>query len=112
MFKKRRIDWRELAQTCIESGMTTYAWCKENRIPYSTCRGWISCIANEVQHLEGESYKAGIWGKIDITGITNLPSSEEEQSLKLQCGSWSLEIKQGFDPVLLIQVMRVVESQC
>ena len=111
--KKRRDNWRELAQACETSGMTIYGWCKSNNIPYTTCRKWLERLREEQFNPKGTQQELSIWGKVEMNQSLELLSATSEPApMKLNYGMWGIEISHGFDPVLLKQIIKVVETQC
>ena len=66
MEKKIRTNWRELAIACTESGLTVFGWCKENKIPYSTCRQWLKRLRDESGGVESGPRELSVWGKVEI----------------------------------------------
>ena len=111
---KIRSDWRELARSCIESGMTVYAWCKANGVPYTTCKKWIARLGEEKSAVPAAG--SVVWGRVETSEQADIALKNrfpvDGPAIKLNFGEWSIELKQGFDPVLLKQVMKVVEIQC
>lgn len=110
-------NWRELARNCQESGMSVNGWSKRNNIPTTTCRQWLMRLKKEEQALQNTGYdtELRVWGKVDpkqsermvSTGHDRLPSS-----IRLSYHDWSIEVKESFDPILLSQIIKVVDTIC
>jgi len=114
MEKKKRYNWRELAHDCAESGVNVSVWCKANNIPYSTCRNWLKRLKDEGFFPADTGHGLSVWGKVEVkqtieaVPLTLAPVAAT--AIRLSYGLWSIEVNQGFDPVLVKQMMRVVEA--
>jgi len=116
MEKKIRTNWRELAIACTESGLTVFGWCKENKIPYSTCRQWLKRLRDESGGVESGPRELSVWGKVEINQSDASPPAPYLQSfpagIRLSYGLWGVQVNRDFDPELLSRVMKVVEGRC
>jgi hypothetical protein len=96
--------------------MSAKSWCKANNISYSTYRNWVSSLGKEESLHERTHSEPTEWYKVEV----RRPSEscfeafpyDTDASIKLSYGEWSLELKQGFEPTLLIQIMKAVEAKC
>ena len=119
MTKKRKAkyeNWRELARDCQESGMPVYRWSKLNRIPATTCRQWLSKLKKEElpQNAEQDT-ELKIWGKVDLEQSGRSQSLDSDQipsSIRLSYHDWNIEVKESFNPILLSQIIKVVDTIC
>ncbi len=112
-------NWRELAAECKKSGMSVNAWSKKKNIPSTTCRQWINRLNKESQLVEANSNQDSdlpVWGKIELKrSIQKKPmvsTSDCANNICLKYHDWSIELNSGFSPLLLKQIMKVVESVC
>lgn len=114
-------NWRELATECNESGMSVSAWSKKKNIPGTTCRQWLNRLKKEQEVLslkEGTNKDVDlpIWGKIDLKESIQKKSmvsiSDSTSNIRLKYHDWSIELNTNFNPSLLKQIMKVVESVC
>jgi len=115
MVKTVHENWREIAEACERSGKSVWEWSKENNIPYTNCKRWLSKLKKENDTEGKPPQKISVWGKVEMRKASTLvyePYAIGEIPIKLRHGTWILEITQGFDPVLLKQIMKVVEAQC
>ena len=112
-------NWRELAKSCQDSGMSVHGWCKANNIPFTTCRQWLARIKKEEAQPESKVHSSdvSIWGKVDFpqtnhpgTPLTYQPGYSS--AIKLNYHGWHIEISADFDPLLLSRIMKVVETVC
>lgn len=112
-------NWRELAAECLESGISVRAWYKEKNIPGTTCRQWLYRLKKESQLLEVNTNQGSdlcVWGKIELKeSIQKKPmvsTSDCTNNICLKYHDWSIELNSNFNPSLLKQIMKVVESVC
>lgn len=117
MKRKKPENWMELAKACEASEMTTYGWCKSNGVPYTSCRNWIRRLREEQLNPENARQELSVWGKVEMnqpitTPLGSPPASFAPPPIKLNCGTWNIELNQSFDPVLLGQIMSMVEARC
>jgi|SRR5665647_3402512 len=129
-------NWRELAAECQKSGMPVSAWSKKKNIPGTTCRQWLNKLNKEKGVLsleEGITQDSDlpIWGKIDLKESIQKESIQKESIQKesiqkepmvsasacknnicLKYHDWSIELNSNFNPSLLKQIIKVVESVC
>ena len=116
MNKAKRDNWRELAQACEASGMSVWGWCRENKIPYTTCRSWFARLRREKQLTGAPPQGLSVWGKVRINQeagrVLDTQAYCRADVIKLTCGNWGMEINSGFDHMLLAQLMQMVEARC
>lgn len=112
-------NWRELAVECLESGMSVSAWSKKKNIPGTTCRQWLKRLKKESQLVEAKANQDSglpVWGKIELKESIHkepmVPTSTCKNNICLNYHGWRIELNSNFDPSLLKQVMKVVESVC
>jgi hypothetical protein len=111
-------NWRELTKKCMESGMSVHGWCKANNIPPTTCRQWLARLKREEQTLQNSSadHELSVWGKVELKDVGQNAGVDCHPvflpQIKLSYCGWGIEIKEGFDLLLLSRIMKVVESVC
>ena len=111
-------NWRELAKNCMESGMTVHGWCKANSIPFTTCRQWLARLKKVNQTLKNSSLdnELNVWGKVELESASQNAGVHCQHifrsPIKLSYGDLGIEINEGFDPLLLSRIIKVVESVC
>jgi hypothetical protein len=121
----RYVNWRELATECKKSGMSVSAWSKKNNIPGTTCRQWLKKLKNESPLVDADADAdananqdsgLSLWGKIELKESIQkkpmAPSPAYKSNICLHYHGWRIELNSNFDPSLLKQVMKVVESVC
>lgn len=90
-----------LVAECRASGMTAKAWCETKGIEYRKYLGWATRMNREGQHQVQQ------WA--DVTMAKEASSTNE---IKLNCGKWTIHVEPGFNPVVLADILRVVDSVC
>lgn len=112
-------NWRELAVECKESGMSVSAWSKKKNIPGTTCRQWQKRLKKESHMVDAnvnQKSDLAVWGKIDFKESIQRESivsiSDTADNIHLNYHGWSIEVNSNFNPSLLKQIMKVVESVC
>lgn len=114
--KAKYENWRELARDCQESGMPVNRWSKLNRIPATTCRQWLIKLKKErLSQNEKQDTELKIWGKVDLEQSGRAPSPAPDpfpSSIRLSYHDWNIEVKESFNPILLSQIIKVVDTIC
>jgi hypothetical protein len=110
-------NWRELARDCQESGMSVNGWSKKNNIPTTTCRQWLERLKKEEQALQNAvcGSELNIWGKVDLEPSARAAVPDPDlfsSSVQLSYHDWNIEVKGIFDPILLSQIIKVVNTIC
>jgi len=110
-------NWRELAKNCQESGMSVNGWSKRNNIPITTCRQWLVRLKKEERALQNTEpdTELRVWGKVDLEQSERADSTSHSllpSAIRLSYHDWSIEVKESFDPILLSQIIKVVDTIC
>jgi transposase-like protein len=109
-------NWRELAEKCMQSGMSVHSWCKANNIPPTTCRQWLLKLKKEgLPQTAKQDTELKIWGKVDLQQSERAASPHHDQipsSIRLSYHDWNIEVKENFNPILLSQIIKVVDTIC
>ena len=110
-------NWRELARSCQESGMSVNGWSKKNNIPTTTCRQWLVRLKKEEQALQNTDHdtELRVWGKVDLEQSERTASPDPglfRSAIRLSYHDWNIEVKESFDPILLSQIIKVVDTIC
>jgi len=102
--KKTDEQWRKQIGEYRASGMTLKAWCAKQGIAFSQMKYWIRKLKLSTRQRSTSP----------TTWITVAPSSEaalpEHAPLVIRIGGASIDVRPGFDPVLLTQVARALEA--
>jgi hypothetical protein len=95
--------WTQHVQALQESGQSRRAYCEKNQIRLSTFGYWCQKLRS--------SERAG--NQVRETGWIPLQISEDESSgIDLRIGRITIAIKPGFNPSLLTDVLRTINTLC
>jgi hypothetical protein len=95
--------WLQQIQALQESGLTRRAYCERHQVKLSTLGYWCrklnpSARANKTVHESG-------WIPLQI-------GEDEPSGIDLRIGRIAITIKPGFDPALLVDVLRTINTLC
>jgi hypothetical protein len=95
--------WTQQVQALKESGLSRRAYCEKNQIKLSMLGYWCqklnpSARANKTVHESG-------WIPLQI-------GEDEPSGIDLRIGRITIAIKPGFDPSLLTDVLRTINTLC
>lgn len=99
-----REEWEARVADFRASGKTAKAWCDEHQLKLHQLWYWVRKI--ESTRLSKSSGKAlsPQWVRLPMEG----PSSHDVLTLKV--GNVALEVRPGFDPALLADVIKVLKA--
>ncbi|WP_238583557.1 IS66 family insertion sequence element accessory protein TnpA [Anoxybacteroides amylolyticum] len=86
------------------SGLTQAKWCERNRLKVHQLKYWL-------KRLEGSNATPNPstkWASVVMAD----PSIHEEDSIQVKIGECSIEVKQGFNPSLFADVVKVLKTLC
>lgn len=89
---ERERDWRSLVDRQAESGLSVRGWCAREAVGYATFRYW--------RRRLGQPSKAA-----PLTLIRVMEGEVAGTGLQLSVGEVRIEVKPGFDAILLRQVV-------
>ncbi|NMB38124.1 MAG: IS66 family insertion sequence element accessory protein TnpB [Firmicutes bacterium] len=96
--------WKERISEYESSGLSIPAWCKEQQIPAHQMRYWLRKF-EEPNKSALKSKKTSRWVELDTHKLSG-------SGVSLRVGSVVLDIQQGFDRQLLVEVVQVLTSIC
>lgn len=99
-----RKEWERRIAVYRSSGQTQANWCKANEISINQLKYWM-------RKIEGSKPKSKVstqWAPV------TLEESEDYQDefIQIKVGAASIEVKPGFNPFLLAEVIKVLKTQC
>lgn len=98
-----RKKWERRISDLRSSGQTQGNWCKANDISIHQLKYWI-------KRIEGSEYKpktSSQWVPVELEDTT-----DKNETLQIKVGFASIEVKPGFNPSLLADVIKVLKSLC
>lgn len=103
---------KKLVEECKNSEISETKWCKEKGISYGTYRNWVRREKQEVgieliEPAPKEESKSQ-WASVSLPKVNEVKS----EPIQITCGDFTVKIKEGFNPSLLLEVMRMVQTLC
>ena len=98
-------QWRELVEEFRKSGDTAAAWCREHELNPEQFRRWVRKFSNETPAKEPVAATAIQWLPVQIA---DAQGDDLQSMLVVHVGSAAIEVRNGFSPSLLKQVVRVL----
>ncbi|KJE27986.1 hypothetical protein LG52_3146 [Geobacillus kaustophilus] len=99
-----RREWEQRIADYRASGLTRAKWCQQNGFKDHQLKYWI-------KRIEGStvpSKPSTTWTSVVMVD----PSSDNESSIQVKIGECSIEVKQGFNPSLFADVVKVLKFLC
>lgn len=102
MNKRKSVEeWTALVKEYNSSGLNLTAWCKEKELSKSYFYPHLKKIKSIAAETSEQKWVA-----------IALPESVEKSSISLKVGNITLDIKNGFDKEILLNVLSVVMKLC
>ncbi|MFB4166291.1 IS66 family insertion sequence element accessory protein TnpB [Alteribacillus sp. JSM 102045] len=99
--------WEKRIAEFKASGLSVPKWCAEqDGISVPQMRYWLRKLKNIRKETDTSSTSA--WMTVEV----NESFSLSNDSLHIHVGSATIEVKSGFDPVLLSDVIKVLKASC
>ena len=95
-------QWRELVEEFRNSGETAAAWCRSRSLNVTQFRRWVRKFANDSTH-SGEVTTVK-WLSVQVEE----PAEDTTSVLVVHVGSAFVEVRDGFNPLLLKQVVQAL----
>jgi hypothetical protein len=95
--------WRQQIQALQESGLTRRAYCERNQVKLSTLGYW--CQKMNPSARANKTVPEAGWIPLQI-------GEDEPSGIDLRIGRITIAIKPGFDPSLLTDVLRTINTLC
>ena len=116
---KRRKLWRARVADYRASGLTVRAWCEKNGVTDKQLRYWLARIDEESPVSEGSEPESGVegsaWARVEIVEDASTVELGNGRSVcsvgsqvSVRVGPAAIDVRSGFDPELLADVLRVV----
>lgn len=118
--EKNRLEWRERVNQFRASGESMTKWCNENNLKVYQLQYWLKKYKDEDSVESNSSTK---WvtvsldesiskNNLDIQEKQNIQKTKVHDNLSITIGKSTIEVKQGFDSNLLLDVVKVLTSLC
>jgi len=101
-----RAMWRQRIEAFYESGMSVRAWCKAQGIKEHQARYWLRRFSPTRQAAEET---ATGWVSVSVWPDE---SASQEDRVVVRIGRASIEVRRGFSPDLLVDVVKALSAAC
>jgi hypothetical protein len=102
-----RNEWESRVISFKSSGMGVTDWCKANDVKLERFKYWL--YKRKSSNSAPATKNAKQWIAIETAPVA---SNIQEYALTVNVGQASIQIKPGFDPVLLSDVVKVLAGSC
>lgn len=99
-------EWERRISVYRSSGQTQINWCKANDISIHQFKYWL-------KRIEGSKSKPKTntqWVPVELDNSSDEQTKNE--ALQIKVGLASIEVKPGFNPSLLVDVVKVLKTLC
>jgi hypothetical protein len=103
--QERHDHWAKQVAQQQASGLSVAAWCREQAVNHATFVYWRKRLCETDNSLA----PAARWLALDLDEPSH-PASDHP--LTLRVGRVALDVRPGFDPRLLCDVLTVLEARC
>lgn len=94
-------DWQEVIHQYETSGVKSQSeWCRENRISIRNFNRWYNKLKKQSTTL--------VQGWLPV----QIAEKYQDSSLNLKIGNVNIEVKEGFQPSLLVEVVKTLGGLC
>jgi len=97
---EQRQEWENLIADYRASGLSAKKWCAANQVKLHQLK-YRLYRSSKI----GPAMQQARWLPVEIT-----PENHDDTSLQIRIGAACIEVRSGFDPVLLKDVVRVLAS--
>jgi hypothetical protein len=115
---RSRRQWQARVAEYNESGMTMGRWCERNGFRVGQLRYWLR-KSREMEPDQSwacldliDDDSAGSPPSLPGTPSNAIPTRPVDTGISVRIGTACVEVRPGFDPSLLSEVLRVVTSTC
>jgi hypothetical protein len=99
-----RKEWKRLIASYRASGQTQAKWCEANNLKLHQFKYWL-------KRIEGSTPKSAPAASFTPVVIEE-PTLRLDDTLQVKIGEVSIEVKPGFNPSLLAEVVRTLKTLC
>lgn len=99
-----RAEWQTRIADYQRSGLSAAAWCATHDVKLHQLQYWTRRLAHPVAGAPADPQ----WAPMTVVGGDALP----EEALALQVGPAVVTVRPGFDPALLVAVVRALAPLC
>jgi transposase-like protein len=102
---EQQIEWMAKVTAYKASGLSTKEWCSAHNLKPHQLRYWL----RKLQPLDSQTIEPTRWLPVEFSD----PEPKNQVStLLIRVGQATVEVKPGFDPTLLSDIVRVLSVLC
>ncbi len=98
-----RREWEQRIADYRASGLSRAKWCQQNSLKAHQLKYWLKRMEDPTV----SSKPSTTW-----TSVVMVNPSSDDGSIQVKIGECSIEVKQGFNPSLLADVVKVLKTLC
>lgn len=102
--KELQKTWEARVSAFKTSGLSTKEWCQEHELKINQLRYWI----RKFRDAEASDTRTPQWLSVEI----GEPVASDKDGLPIRIGKATIEVKPGFNPVLLTEVVKALSALC
>lgn len=103
--EERRLYWKDQVAAFKESGQSARAWCAANNLKDYQLHYWLK----KYDCTEKEAPSSDQWISVEVE---KKPVFNDNNTLTIKVDAAMIEVKPGFDPVLLRDVVKALGTTC
>jgi hypothetical protein len=101
--------WERRISEFRMSGQTRGAWCEANQVPVRQFHYWFSKLTRQesVRRLQ-----PGNWAQIQVKETPQAAPPYIQSALSVRIGPAIIEVRDGYNPSLLLDLVKVLQKLC
>lgn len=100
-------SWKKRVLEQEASGLSRLEWCARQGIKYTTYRYWREQIVKQPTKTKTPAPATATWLELATPSVVSTPTAQTD-GLVVRIGEVTLELRRGFDPELLREIVRTL----
>jgi hypothetical protein len=106
--EQRRIEWSARVSDYKASGLTMSTWCMTNQVTKGQLKYWL----RKLKEMASPAKQAPSTHFVPLAIIDHIDAPITTSILIVRVGQANMELRRGFDPQLLREVVQALEMPC
>jgi hypothetical protein len=102
-------QWEERISEFRMSGQTRRAWCEANHVSLRQFHYWFGKISSQGSKSRSQP---GPWAQIQVKETVQVGRPSIQSALSVRVGPAVIEVRDGYNPSLLLNVVKVLQELC
>lgn len=102
-------DWEARISEFSSSGQSRRTWCEANHVSLHQFQYWFGKLSREES---GFHPQPSAWAQIQVKESIQDERCDLESTLSVRIGLAVIEVRQGYNPSLLLDVVKVLQKLC